>query len=285
MISKIDSFFFQMVDTRIFAVIRITSGVLMTLWVLAAYPNWFRDYHSEGMLSLYVMGSEYPWFNKWFSVVDVFDGYVPIIFWWWFCLFVSLAFTLGFSSKLMCLLLLILHTSFQHRNYWASNAEQTVFRMICFYSLFMPLGRNFSIDALLFKNKNNLSPIWSLRMMQLHCCVVYSVSTYWKIVKDKVWLSGETMYYVIYNPIWSKFPFPELFLIPGVSLLATWGSLLLEGSFSILVWFPRLRKYIAFIAIAFQFVIAIFLNHVGFFSLSMACALVSFLRWGDLKKG
>ena len=283
MILRINSFFFNEVDTRIFAVLRICTGLLMTLWVIAGYPNWHRDYHADGILSLSVMGPEFPWFYKWLSVVDMLDGIFPIYFWWWLTLIVSISFTLGLSSKLMCLLLLILHTSFQHRNYWASNAEQTVFRMICFYSLFMPLGRNFSIDSLMFKPKDNLSTIWPLRMMQLNCCIVYAVSTYWKLVSDKVWLSGETMYYTIYNPQWSKFTFPELFLLPGVSLISTYGSLFLEGSFSILVWFKSLRKYVAYIAILFQIMIAVFLNHVGFFSMAMACALISFLRWNDFR--
>jgi hypothetical protein len=70
---------------------------------------------------------------------------------------------------------------------------------------------------------------------------------------------------------------PELFYDGLLSAIFTYGTILVEGAFPLLVWFRRTKMPLVFALASLHIGIAIFLQNVTFFSLSTVCALVVFV--------
>ncbi|MGE4133524.1 MAG: hypothetical protein AB7F86_17950 [Bdellovibrionales bacterium] len=258
----IERFFFDQIQARELIPFRLAAGTLSILWLLLAIPTWTRDYGASGILGY---GHEFSGRGVWiWSFLDPIFAVTPVWIPWLLMMLFSALFVTGRWTRTMAALLWIFHTIFLFRNVISSNAEQTVMRMLFFYSMFLPLDGKGSAEA------------WRWRMPQFHICAVYLISTICKIKTDPAWLSGDTMYYVLINPLWSKFPYPEIVTVPGVSKLLTWSSLLLEGSFAFLIW-TRWKNAVAIAMVCFHILIALALNHVAFFSLSVACGCLLFL--------
>lgn len=270
----IDRFFFSAYDSRPLAVFRIALGTLMLIWCLLALPNLDRDYAADGMLSLHQVGPQVD-VLKWYSVIDMLDGKVPLLAFWIALLIASLFFLFGFLTRASTVALFVLHTGFLHRNLWASNAEQDMFRMLLFYAMVMPLGDGFSIDRLLFKKPKSAAPIWPVRAAQIHLCLVYLISSPYKWFSDEAWRTGDALYYVMINPNWSRWPWPSMFYHWPVTALASYASLLLEFSTPFLIW-GRFRPWVALTMIVFQILLGLVLNHISFFTFTMACGLTLF---------
>jgi hypothetical protein len=277
--SRLRRFFFAPADVESVALFRVALGALMLAWCVTLYPNWARDYAADGMISLGDPLGRSPGAH-WYSVVDLLDGRVPIEAWWWIVTAATIAFTIGLKSRWMAALLLVLHTSLLHRNLWASNAEQGLWRMLLFYAMFMPLGAAWAVtkDG---AGRAHDHPIWPVRMAQLHLCLIYLVSSPYKWFSDEAWRHGDALYYVLINGTWSRWPWPEWLYHWPVAAGATYGSLLVEASFPFLVWMPALRPYVALTIVGFQVMLAVVLNHISFFSLATACGLLLFCRSGD----
>jgi hypothetical protein len=189
----IDRFFFSTYDPRVLAVFRIVLGILMLAWCLCLFPNLDRDYARDGMLSLNSIGPEVQG-TKWYSVIDLLDGTVPLIYFWIALLVSTLMFIFGFFTRTATVVLWILHTSFLHRNLWASNAEQTTFRMLLFYGMLLPLGAGLSLDQRLFKRLDLRPQVWPVRAAQFHLCLIYLISSPWKWTADEAWRAGDALY-------------------------------------------------------------------------------------------
>ena len=69
-----------------------------------------------------------------------------------------------------------------------------------------------------------------------------------------------------------------------VAAPATWGSLLLEMVFPIVVWIPRVRLYAVLLLASLHVSISVVLQNVTFFSLAMPAALMLFLTREDLRR-
>jgi hypothetical protein len=82
------------------------------------------------------------------------------------------------------------------------------------------------------------------------------------------------------NQMWSRWPWPEVFYGDWgdiLSAIGTYGTVLIEGAFPLLVWFRPTRPYVLAAATAMHLGIAVFLQNVTFFSLAMVCSFWLFV--------
>ena len=121
-----------------------------------------------------------------------------------------------------------------------------------------------------------------MRLIQFHVLLIYLISTPQKLSFDASWPAGDALYYVMINPLWSRFPWPWFFYSAFVSKTITYGSLLLEGTFPFLVWVKPLRRYLVLAMILFHCSMAITLRHIAFFSIAFGCGLWTFFSADDL---
>jgi hypothetical protein len=94
-------------------------------------------------------------------------------------------------------------------------------------------------------------PAWPQRVLQLQLCMVYLVTGLWKST-GRTWREGSAVGIVLQLGEFQRFPIPDFLMTPAMSQAMTWGTLLFEFGFPVLVWVPRLRVPMLLAGIAFH---------------------------------
>lgn len=256
-----NAFFHSEVDNRVFAFLRISFGVVLILYALVLGPDWIRWFGDDGVLGkeeirqnidsdtwsvlLWLPGTE--------TTLHLVFGII--------CLQILL-FCIGWHTRLQTICLFVWILSLHHRNNLIWEGGDIVIRVSFFLFIFMPLGARWSLDWLLSgREKNETSPVWALRLLQLQQSFLYFSSVGQKL-RGYDWTSGEAFYYVtrledFSNPLLSR-------LLPEGNLwiyqLVTWGSIAIEMLLIWAVWVPSLRRKAVALGILFHVGIELSMN-------------------------
>ncbi len=288
-----DKFWFSRFDPLPLAVFRIAFGILLMVWYLALYVNWEEYYGKLGNIWLYETHAITS-YSSWLNVFRWTKDLVPIRVFWWIGFLSAVSFTVGWRTRVCTIILFIMQSSIINQNIMLVNGEDSVFRMFLFYSMFAPLGYCVSVDHYLLKKKQKDCPpqkeewpmIWAVRAMQINFIAIYVFSLPNKLADDVAWRNGDAIYLSMVSSMWSRQLCPEFFyLFDGLfSKIATYGTILVEGTFPILVWFSKTRMVSILALASLHIFVAIFLNGVAFFTLSMVCGLITFIPPQYIKK-
>jgi hypothetical protein len=280
-----DSVWFRPFDPVSVGVFRVCLGLLLLTFLTAHAANWDRNYSPDGIRSLDAMDPTRAHQSR-LSVFYWTEGKVPVEAFLWVGIFGAVCFTVGLGTRPVTLLLFVLLTSMSHANKYLISGEDIVFRMLLFFGCFAPLGRALSVDAwlrrrLLPNAAGRAEPsVWAVRLMQVNIALVYALSVPRKLDGDAAWLDGTAIYWTMLDTTWSRGPWPEVFQgTRGVvlSAVATYGTLLFEAAFPLLVWFRPLRLYVLAALAALHLGIALFMQNLVFFSLAMVCSFWLFV--------
>ena len=272
------------------AVCRIGIGLLLTFMFVALAPNWERFYGHDGILSLGEadLNSQRP--ADWWCLFVWTEDYVPLAAWWWVGLVAAICLATGLLTRVATITLYVLVSSLIHRNNYIVNGEELVLRMMLFYGCFSPWGQALSVDAWLQRQRRRAAGktlveiqqplIWSIRLMQINFLLIYAISVPYKFAQDLDWLWGDALHWTVASDSWWMRGFlPELTLAFGGAIRKslTWGTIVLEATFPILVWF-RKPKLVVIAAIAsLHLGIALLIPGVTLFTLSMVCGALLFV--------
>jgi predicted DCC family thiol-disulfide oxidoreductase YuxK len=135
-------------DLRWLGVFRIFFGLLLTADLLRRWAVATDFYTNDGVLPNHFSLFR-PLGRDVFSIYHAFSTLPEVSFAFALTLIVFLAFTLGYRTRLFHLLSLLCITSLNARNLLVENGGTVVMNLLCFWTVFMPLGRRLSIDALL----------------------------------------------------------------------------------------------------------------------------------------
>lgn len=273
-----DRFWFSRADVLPLSIARIGIGLIWLAILTVTAPNWHRFYGFDGVMSLgaedlnamRTLGSS--------SIIGWTDGVLPISFWWWVGIVLSVSLALGLQTRIATVGLFLFTSSLIQRNTYVVNGEELVTRMLLFYGCFSPWGSRLSLDSWL-RNRNVAASIqkthpfvWSWRMMQINFLLIYAISLPNKFAQDIDWLTGDALHWTIASDMWwSRGWLSELTLgYNGIFRKAmTWGTVLVEGLFPILVCFQRTRIPITLIIMGLHLSIAFCIPGVTLFTLSM----------------
>jgi hypothetical protein len=196
----------------------------------------------------------------------------------------AMAFTLGFKSRWTSVLLFVAVLTVQRTNPIINNSGDVLVRMMLFWMMFMPIGRAWSVDALLGRGRASLrvafsrSPIspFGLRLLQLQIATMYLSTFLYKIAGAR-WQSGEAFYTVSRLDTYARFiPVPladSEWLLRG----ATWLALAIEAALGGLLLLPSVGWMIALLGIGFHLGMDLMIN-VPNFSWYAIAGLCCFLR-------
>jgi hypothetical protein len=109
----------------------------------------------------------------------------------------ALALVVGYQTRLVTLCSLVLLVSLHVRNPMVLNAGDSLLRRVLFWSLFLPLGRRWSVDALRRGRAGGADQIVSLATIGLlaQVVVVYVVNALFKL-RGETWLRGTALHTV-----------------------------------------------------------------------------------------
>jgi hypothetical protein len=277
-------------DPALASVLRIGYGVLLLVNLALWLPDlrlWFGE---DGLVpratGQALINEDAPTILAWFGGA-----------WWWACacyaalVASAILLTVGWYSRIQAVIVLVLLTSFQDRNYAIVDGEDTLFRLYAFYLALCPAGWAYSLDARRRARRGQAVPTpvpWALRLFALQISVVYLSSAIEKALGTD-WLAGTAMYYVARTDAFGKLPLPgALFESVALTQAMTWAVLALELALPILLWVPRTRRIALGVAIVFHLAID-YAMHLFLFHWLMILGLLAFaerdeLRWPPWRK-
>ncbi|GBF81409.1 HTTM domain-containing protein [Aphanothece sacrum] len=279
-------FFHQPINPQICDIIRIFYSFLLLINLLVLLPdlnNWFGE---NGLLPYSVSR-------------EIIDPDTLTIFMWlpknndvlWLCygIFVSqiILLLIGLFSRFQAICVFIWFVSFVHRHHILFDAEDTLFRLIGFFLIFMPIGTYYSLDNCLNTRKgytlNKKKSTWALRLLQIQMSLIY-FSTVWEKMKGEDWVNGTAIYYVSHlDDLFGHFPVPQ-FLFTSLTLMKimTWIVLVVELFIPIGLWFKETRRFALLIAVGMHLSLEYAMN-LFLFQWLMLVGLLSFTEPEDFK--
>lgn len=277
-------FWFTPTDPATLGLIRILGGSMLFYTHLVWSIDLTGFMGEQGRFSADLVdrmhqGSEFA-----FSYLWLFDGN-PGMLWMVHtaALAILLMFTLGFYSRITSVLAFIIAVSYAHRAPGALFGLDQINVMLAMYMMLGGAGEAYSLDRLIEKWRypqrklptTSTAANVSIRLIQLHMCVIYLFAGTGKLLGD-TWWEGTAMWGAVANSEYQSMDMTWLASYPLLIALLTQVSLAWELSYSALVW-PRLtRPLVIFMAIPLHLGIALCMGMVTF-GLAMLIANMAFI--------
>lgn len=273
--SRWDTFLFEPESPSPIALIRVAWGALATVWALTLLPD-VDPFLTDGALRYDRARGDGSW-----NLLDWFGSGAPMVV----CVLLvvaGIATCVGFKSRLSTLVAALAMLSLQRTNTTVFNSGDLVLRQIGIVLALAPSGLLLSVDSVLARRKAGgdrppprRAP-WALRLLQLNLAAGYALTT-WAKLRGATWHDGTALVRALRIEDLQRFALPEVILDQSVLLnLLTWGTLLFEGSFAILVWKRRWRPYVLGAGVLFHLAIDVTFD-VGFFSWAMIVGYLAFV--------
>jgi hypothetical protein len=248
------------VDTRWLGVFRVALGTLLMVELVRRWYYAVPFYTNDGLLpnhfSLFA-----PMGGHVFSIYHAFSTYGEVSVAFFVTLLVFLLFTLGYRTRLVHVLSALCITSLNARNLFVQNGGTVVVNILTVYSLFLPLGARFSLDAVRtsLRRRPDASvldlnrpdplrePVKASSLVVLLFLVQWSAIYFFNTVhKDgEGWKNGTALHWFFHQDriatwfsIWAREHLPL-----GTIKTFTYGALVTEGTLSALLFVPFFQKW------------------------------------------
>ncbi|HMJ14377.1 MAG TPA: HTTM domain-containing protein [Polyangiaceae bacterium] len=243
-------------DPRSLGLFRIALGTLLFWDVWRRAPDLVPHYTNAGWFTNHYALFR-PMSDHFFSLYAAFGppGEVKVLF--ALHLLVNLALIVGWHTRVAQVLAAVLITSLNSRAILLENGGWVVVNLITVWSVFLPLGERFSLDALrsslrkyrdvspaalndvTFVSRTS-APVVSLAVAAL--ILQWGIIYYFNVVhkRGEPWQDGTAVYYFLHldrmlTPLGS---YVREWLPLGAIKLMTWSTLVIEASVAVLILLP-----------------------------------------------
>lgn len=262
------------------AILRIAMG-LLALW--KGFGNWInldRYFTEQGVLPWrHVAGSEHQIFSVLSLAPESRDFTASVIIASIVC---SVTMTLGLMSRFSAFVVFLVSVALMHRNPFIDNRGDHLFVLIMGLCVLLHLGRVWSLDALIRNKRGRSAPPatkWSQRLMALQVSYIYLYAFGVKF-RSSGWHDGSALYHTYASPGLVEWPM-EITWAPLLVVLS-WGTILFEMLFPILVWNRAVRPVCLAVGIVFHLTIEITMR-IPVFSTMMIITYASYLTDDEVK--
>jgi len=196
-------------------------------------------------------------------------------------IFITAFFIVGYKTRFFTFCLLLLHISFNFRNYLILDGGDCVLINLLIWSLFLPINRRLSIDSFLNEKESreecSSSLISFIFIMQI--VFIYFTSA---ILKVGHWETGEALYYALSLEAYNR-PFTgELLNYPNLLKFSSFYVFYLEKYLWLFLFIPFYQKFFRYLTVclfmSFHCGIIIFMD-IGLFP------FIGILAWVPLLPG
>lgn len=267
------------IDLRSLALMRIGLALILLADLMIRMQDISAHYSDEGVLPRVDLISQY--LNKWHLSLHLINGtweFQLVLFILQFLFAFSLLF--GFHTRLSTVVSWILLISLQTRNPLINYGGDSVFRLLFFWSMFLPLGSCWSLDCL-SKSKTTQYQVVSVATLAflLQVCFIYWFSAALKT--DASWRQeGTAVWYVLSNDIFATSIGRYLLNFPSLLTLMTFSTMFLEFFMPFFAFSPMFTGPLRFITsltfILFHLALALTMT-LGIFPYVCIAAWLAFL--------
>lgn len=188
------------IDVRSLALFRVAAAALILIDLYIRAHDVKAFYSDAGVLPRSLLFDFYSNTKFFGACVHVLSGSV----WWQYALFVVAAFfgfmlLVGYRTRLATIVSWVLLVSLQNRNPMVLQAGDVLLRTLLFWSIFLPLGARFSVDAGLDKSENKsprllCNPASIALLLQMWFIYFFTF-----LLKDGAsWGDGTALYYALH---------------------------------------------------------------------------------------
>lgn len=276
------------VDTLPLSLFRICFAALLLKNVLYSFPLVPLFYSDQGIVPRPQFWDDAAQFGvsrfsllNYFSASWMVSGFLMV----WSGIIVALL--LGYQTRLMTVLNYLCRLSFLQRNAFPLSGADHVMTVLSFWIIFLPLNHDYSLDRWLARCRALRQPpnepalvlphttyALPVRIIQLQVALIYLFTSYMKW-QGTPWRDGNALYYtfqqvgyLLPTGLWVGLHAP-LWLLH----LLTWSTLLIEISFTPLVFAPILQPWARATGL-----LLVTLLHLGI-ALTMAIPDFSLVMW------
>ena len=265
--------------------LRVSAGLIAMVDLLSMLPDFTLLFSPNATIvpqEILYLPSEY------FDLQHMFYGYLfrnhfevyfySIAFWGY--LGSLLCLTVGLFSRVAAIgaliFQLLIYKSFPEFNY---GYDQFI-TMTFFYCCLFPVGKYYSIDSLMWGNRNKEKKVMFnyQRVLQIHLCIVYFSSGLAKLL-DFDWWNGNSMWKSLCSISNEYYKIPSIILnIAGI------GVVLLEVFYTALVFFKKTRQIALVLCILMHISIGFFLDLYPFAAIMCVWNIAAFSKFTTVPK-
>ena len=183
---------------------------------------------------------------------------------------VTIAFTLGYRSRISSVLFYVFTWSLFQRNVFLLTGGDNFLYLVAFFLMFADCGAYFSIDAMSRRSRPQPRPFvamvhnYAVLAIIVQLSLVYLTSAFYKL-GGSLWQNGTAIYYVLRLSEFNLSPFAHHFYDREIVVrLLTWGTIVFEMSWSFLIWNRRTKPFVALGALLLHSMIGYFMGLVWF---------------------
>ena len=241
------------VDARSLALGRVVLATVLLIDLLRRVPVLRDLYSNDGVLPNHTVLWRPPWpqlFSLLFSASHAAEAAVVFMFAGvcFLCLLV------GWKTRLFQVLSFVMATSLHNRILFVENSGSVVLGAVLLWTAFLPLGRRFSVDALLLepRERRQAEPrVVSLAVLGLllQLSVIYGFNFLHK--SGTTWREGTAVHYMLFQErivthlgVWVREQMPL-----AVTKSLTYGTLFIEAAAPCLILAPIFRRWTRLVAI------------------------------------
>ncbi len=226
------------IDVRLLGLVRVWLGLVLIGDLLRRLPHSRFFYTEDGALPSH--GHLFaPLFAPGFSLLHPFNTAPEVLGAFGLMLAVYLAYLLGYRTRLAQAASLVAYTSLNSRNVFLENTGAMTLGLVLTWTLFLPMGRSWSVDAALGRGRGPLvHRSLAVAAIPLQIAVCYLFNAIQK--NGTTWSSGEAVHWVLWQnriatPLaaWLRLHEPG-WLSPALS----WSTLGIEAVAPLLVLWP-----------------------------------------------
>lgn len=189
----------------------------------------------------------------------------------------AFCFMIGFRTRLFGILCIFLHVAFDQRNILATAGWSKLVHCFVFYIVCSRGGEIWSVDAWMRKPRDPsraIAPVWPIRLLQLHVCTMYFVSSFPRL-NQEMWTKGYAVMFSLLHFEYSRFNtyffgYTEFLKIPDLIALG------FEALAFIGLWIPTIGTIWALALIGMHLTLEA-TTHVDWWNFMMIGGLMTFV--------
>lgn len=221
-------------DLRSLGAFRIVLGLNFIHNIAWYRLPWIEAYYGDGAVTPRALIQSSGWGCE--SLLNEFASTGVITAYNWLVLLIAIAFTIGYRTRLMSILLFVTYSQILHANVLTAHAVESLMDAALFWGIFLPLDGAFTK----FGPKRETRPL-EIRGaaaigLMLQIVFVYTTSVLTKTGNS--WIEGTVIYKATDDRLHGGWLAPLLGEFPLVCTLLSYGSFVVESTIAILVMWP-----------------------------------------------
>lgn len=260
------------IDLRALAAFRIAMGFLIVLDLVLRARNFTAFYTNDGVLPTEALYADYTEVNSIHAWLG--DAWLVALLFVIAAAF-GIALMLGYRTTTVTVVSWLLLFSLHNRNPMVLNGGDTMFRLLLFWGIFLPLGERWSIDARwIDRDRTTVASMASIAILA-QIVIVY-VSNFVHKTRGQAWIDGEAVPYILTLDQFTVFLGPHLAEFPHVLVGFSYGWMLLMAMapfLFLLTGWPRALLATGFVGMHVGMLLTL---QIGVFPLVVVGALLLF---------